>query len=61
MPRPSIAIWITVPSDALACRRIGGRIGPVEQRAHDLVRRGLARKGDDRKFRQIMHRQPLLA
>src|SRR3569833_1396511 len=26
-PSPSIAIWITVASDALACRRIGGRSG----------------------------------
>src|SRR3979490_2305923 len=27
MPGPSIAIWMTVASEALACRRIGGRPG----------------------------------
>ena len=27
MPSPSIAMWMTVASEALACSRIGGRSG----------------------------------
>jgi len=42
--KTSIAMWMTVASDELACSRIGGRSGRFEQRAHGLIGCRLARK-----------------
>ena len=41
-PRPSMAMWMTVASEALACSRIGGRSGRLNRARTDLIRAGFS-------------------